>query len=263
MKARLNYGRRGSGAPLLLVHGTGSYLGAWMPVMDRLAKERDVIAIDLPGHGHSPELPAGTPPDAPAFARAISTWLREELGIESAHVAGNSMGGWTALELAKLGVARSVTGIAPAGMWRDRAPRYCTGSLRASIALTRLVGERGIRAATVTGTGRTLLMSQYYARPWSMRAAAAAEALRNVARSPGLEAHLDAITHQRFVGGRDLRVPVTIAWCARDFFILPWQAWRMDELPRHTRRLVLPGCGHAPMSDDPDLVARVILEGSR
>ena len=89
----LNYRRRGSGEPLLLIHGTGSNLRAWQPVFDLLASRRDVIAVDLPGHGDSPLAPPGIPPTAAGFARLISAFLSEELGIESPHIAGNSMGG--------------------------------------------------------------------------------------------------------------------------------------------------------------------------
>src|SRR5215208_2538542 len=89
---KLNYERRGIGEPLLLIHGTGSHWQVWEPVLDTLAVRHHVIAVDLPGHGGSEPAPDGTPPTAAGFARLISTFLREELGIESAHVAGNSMG---------------------------------------------------------------------------------------------------------------------------------------------------------------------------
>ena len=71
----LSYRRRGSGEPLLLIHGTGSNLRAWAPVFGLPASRRDVIAVDLPGHGDSPLAPAGTPPTAANFARLISTRL--------------------------------------------------------------------------------------------------------------------------------------------------------------------------------------------
>jgi pimeloyl-ACP methyl ester carboxylesterase len=67
--------RRGSGEPLLLIHGTGSNLRAWAPVFGLPASRRDVIAVDLPGHGDSPLAPAGTPSTAANFARLISTRL--------------------------------------------------------------------------------------------------------------------------------------------------------------------------------------------
>lgn len=53
----LNFIRRGSGSPLLLVHGLGAGWRSWTPILDRLAEHREVIAVDLPGFGHTPPLP--------------------------------------------------------------------------------------------------------------------------------------------------------------------------------------------------------------
>ena len=53
----LAFERRGTGAPLILIHGIGHHWQAWLPVMDRLAASRTVIAIDLPGFGVSPACP--------------------------------------------------------------------------------------------------------------------------------------------------------------------------------------------------------------
>jgi pimeloyl-ACP methyl ester carboxylesterase len=55
---------------------------------------------------------------------------------------------------------------------------------------------------------------------------------------------------------------VTVAWGTRDLLLLPWRARRVEELPPRTRFVSLPGCGHVPMHDDPDLIASVLLEGS-
>jgi pimeloyl-ACP methyl ester carboxylesterase len=221
---KLNYERRGSGEPLLLIHGTGSHWRVWEPVLDTLAVRHEVIAVDLPGHGGSGRAPDGTPPTAAGFARLISTFLREELGIESAHVAGNSMGGWTALEMAKLGHARSLTALCPAGLWRTRTPRYCIVSFRFSYALSRLLGRRGARLATSTAAGRTIVMGQYFGRPWRIPAGEAAGLVRNLAESPGFLAHLQATVLERFFGGRGIVAPVTVAWGTRDIMLLPWQS---------------------------------------
>src|SRR5918998_2659521 len=103
----LHYEVRGAGDPLLLVHGTGSSLRVWNPVVDRLAARRTAIAVDLPGFGSSAPLTASGPPPTPAgFARVLSDLLRD-LGHDTAHIAGNSVGGWTALEMARLGAARA------------------------------------------------------------------------------------------------------------------------------------------------------------
>src|SRR5215213_2318896 len=113
--------RRGSGPPLVLIHGIGSQWQMWQPVLDRLARERDVIAVDLPGFGDSPPLP-GTP-SVEALAGAVAELLGE-LGIERPHAAGNSLGGGVALELGRRGDARSVCVLSPAGFGTMREGRW-------------------------------------------------------------------------------------------------------------------------------------------
>src|SRR5262245_23184355 len=82
--------RRGSGPPLVLIHGIGSWWRMWSPVLDRLAEHHEVAAIDVPGFGDSPPLPAGTPPRVENLVRAVAAFLDEQ-GWERAHLAGNSM----------------------------------------------------------------------------------------------------------------------------------------------------------------------------
>ncbi|MGB2711360.1 MAG: alpha/beta fold hydrolase, partial [Conexibacter sp.] len=103
----LAYERAGAGEPLLLVHANGMSRAAWRPVLALLEPQRDVIAVDLPGHGGSGPVAPHIAAAPAGFARIFAALL-DELGIERAHVAGNSLGGWTALELARLGRARSV-----------------------------------------------------------------------------------------------------------------------------------------------------------
>lgn len=104
----LNYQRSGSGAPLVLIHGIGGELCVWEPVLERLEAERNVIAIDLPGFGRSEALAEQITPTPQRLAMTVATFL-DDLGIGTAHIAGNSLGGWVALELALTSRARSVT----------------------------------------------------------------------------------------------------------------------------------------------------------
>src|SRR6185369_7148801 len=71
----------------------------------------------LPGFGRAPSLPPEVEPTAAALAAALRDQLAAR-GVESFHVAGNSLGAWVALELGRMGVARSVTCLSPAGLWR-------------------------------------------------------------------------------------------------------------------------------------------------
>ena len=127
----LAYTRTGSGAPMVLLHGIGSWRHAWDPVLPALAERFDVIAVDLPGFGESDQLPAGAEASQAALAAAVAGLL-DELGVTAPHIAGNSLGGWVALEIARIRQPASVTLLSPAGLWRGRIPLYCQASLWAS-----------------------------------------------------------------------------------------------------------------------------------
>jgi pimeloyl-ACP methyl ester carboxylesterase len=128
----------GAGEPLVLVHGTGGSLRVWDPVVPLLAARRTVISVDLPGFGASPPLtPPGPPPTPAGFAVVLADLLRQ-LGHSTAHVAGKSVGGWTALEMAKLGAARWVVALSSAGLWAGRVPLYDVLSLGGTRRFCRL-----------------------------------------------------------------------------------------------------------------------------
>src|SRR4051812_50211562 len=121
---QLAFSRAGAGPPLVLIHALGSSRAVWDPVVDQLAEQFDVIAFDLPGFGGSPPLPPEDEPH-PARLAAVVGDLLDELAIDRPHVAGNSLGGWVALELARLRPVSSPTPLAPAGLWRRAGPRVC------------------------------------------------------------------------------------------------------------------------------------------
>ena len=110
--AQLNYERRGAGPPLVLLHGIGHRWQAWEPVLDRLAAKHDVIAVDLPGFGKS--APLDGPSGIAEIAAALTAFFGQ-LGLDRPHVAGNSLGGAIALELAAGGHVSSATALSPAG----------------------------------------------------------------------------------------------------------------------------------------------------
>ena len=256
---RLAHERHGQGEPLVLVHGIGSQWQVWLPVLDALPRERDVIAVDLPGFGDSPPLDGR--PTVRALANAVAAFL-DELGLEDAHVAGNSLGGGIALELGRAGRARSVTALSPIGFWNQREWEYARASLRTMVRFVRLA-EPIMPVLLRPGLGRTLLLAQVMSRPWRLPADGAVEAVRNLASSPGFDATLEAMDGWRFVRGHELRCPVTIAWAQRDWLLIPRQANRARRALPDARHVTIAGCGHVPVSDDPEQVGRVLLDGSR
>ncbi|MGA8217313.1 MAG: alpha/beta fold hydrolase, partial [Solirubrobacterales bacterium] len=124
----LNHVRRGEGQPLLLLHSLGGSLIQWSPVMDRLAAEHEVIAVDMPGFGKSPELPPGVQPRAANLATAVLDFY-DSLGIDGKPaIAGISLGGWTSIECARQGGASAVVALCPAGFWK-RSPESSNRSV--------------------------------------------------------------------------------------------------------------------------------------
>jgi pimeloyl-ACP methyl ester carboxylesterase len=256
VSSAIHYERSGSGEPLLLLHGLGSGLRMWDPILPLLTPHHDVIAVDLPGHSDSP-LMDDSEAGAASFARALAGFL-DELGIETAHLVGNSLGGWTALEMAKLGRARSVVCLSPAGLWRDGAPFYDVALFRVTRWLARMTLPAA-PALLASSVGRTLFLAHLFGRPWNLSPGAALEAVRTFVHTPGFEPTFRATLHESFVGGSQIHAPVTVAWGGRDRVLLPGLARLRDELPPQTRWLTLPGCGHVPTFDDPNLVAHTIL----
>jgi pimeloyl-ACP methyl ester carboxylesterase len=257
--AGVAFERRGTGEPLLLIHGTGGSRSHWEPVVDLLAPHRELLLVDLPGHGESDPPPAGVSHSPIGYAKLLGQLL-DELEIDCAHAAGNSVGGWTALELAKVGRARSVVALAPAGLWPKRDPWRCTVQLWSQHKLGRLFGPLVPRIMR-TELGRTALLKGTVAKPRQVPPEAAIEMATTYARTATFDAHLAATRRERFRDGHDIDVPVTVAWGDKERLI-PRKARLRDELPAHTRFVTLPDCGHSPMWDDPELVARTILEGA-
>lgn len=254
----LNLHRGGHGEPLLLLHGLGSTLRAWAPVMPALERAHEVLAPDLPGFGESPPLPPGRRSTVPSLADTTEAVL-DELGMETAHIAGNSLGGWIALELGRRGRARSVVGLSPAGMWTARESAYAHRSLSVQRAIAARLAPYAA-ALTRTAAGRTALMSSMMTRPWRADRDEAAYAIRALAAAPGWdETHAWTSSHGAH-GLEEVRCPVLIAWGARDMLLLPRQGRRFARRIPGAELRRLPGLGHVPMSDDAELVARTITE---
>lgn len=257
--AGIAFEREGAGEPLLLIHGTGGSRAHWRLLRDLLTPYHELLLVDLPGHGQSALPPPEVPPTPIGYARLLGQFL-DELGVGSAHVAGNSVGGWSALELGKLGRARSVVALAPAGLWEKRDPWRCVAQLWLDYKLGRLFAPLTPRVMR-SRLGRTMALGRTVGRPGQIPAKAAIELAQTYARTPGFTAHLSATHRERFRDGHAIDVPVMVAWGERERLIPP-KARLRDELPAHTHWVELPGCGHLPMWDDPELVARTILTGS-
>jgi pimeloyl-ACP methyl ester carboxylesterase len=249
--ARIAVERHGSGPALVLIHPLGADRTMWGPVLGRLAAEREVVLVDMPGFGGSPALDTGTEPAPAALAGAIAAGLQ---GVVEApfHAAGNSLGGWVALELGLAGHARTVTAIAPAGLWPE--PLLPRRNLAHHIA--RLAGPLLVPLVR-SRRGRRLALGGSIARPERVPPRAALHLARAYGTAPGFRAVNAAMRARRFTGLADIRVPVTLGWPEHDRLVD-----RPRVLPPAVHNVDLPGCGHLPTWDDPGRVAAILLEGS-
>ena len=238
--------RCGSGPALVLLHPLGADRRVWAPVLELLAGSREVIAVDLPGFGGSPPL-AGEPSPA-ALAQAVDEGL-EALGVREYDVAGNSLGGWVALELGLAGRARSVVAIGPAGLWPQPLPPK-RGLARTAARLVLPIAGLLTRVPAC----RRLLLAMFVAHPERVPASAARDLVRAYARAPGFPEVNAAMRSRTFAGLDRIPVPVTLAWPEHDRMVA-----RPRRVPAGVRFVILGGCGHLPMWDDPEQVVELLL----
>ncbi len=257
---RLSHQRTGTGEPLVLIHGIGSRWQMWEPVMPALSATHDVIALDLPGFGASAMPPPGTAPGLPSLTALVTGFLAD-LGIQSPHVAGNSLGGLVALELARRGVARSCVALSPAGFASPAETSLARASLWAGVRAARWLEPRAAPLLSRPGL-RRLALRQYMEHGERMSVADAVGSVRALAMAPWFDATLAALRGMRFPRDAGIGVPVTIAWGEHDRLLLARQAHRAALAIPAARLVTLRGCGHLPTYDDPPQVARVLLEGA-
>jgi len=248
----------GRGERVLLLHPFALSQHVWAGVVDRLADSHEVLAVTMPGHWGAAPLSPGT---IGGYADAIECAM-DDAGWDTAHVVGNSLGGWVAFDLEGRGRARSVLAIAPAGGWRHISAE----SLRVGwlflvtlpfLVLGNLFGDRVLRVRGVQRKALQGLVDDIDA----VDPEAALNTLRAMTHCGGFlktlwmglrrggVQHLDAV-----------RVPVMLALCERDSF-LPGSRYSpvyRDQLPAHTEHATLPGVGHVAALENPQLVAETI-----
>jgi pimeloyl-ACP methyl ester carboxylesterase len=137
--SRISILEAGVGDPVLCLHGLGGTKASFMPTVAALAESHRVIAMDLPGFGDSGK-PIGAPYDAAYFARSAFRTL-DALGLDSAHLVGNSMGGRVAIEAGLMDPSRTnkIVLLSPALAWlRDRRWTPFVKALRPELGLLQL-----------------------------------------------------------------------------------------------------------------------------
>ncbi|MEZ0580374.1 alpha/beta fold hydrolase [Nocardioides sp. MH1] len=258
----ISHERRGSGAPIVLVHGIGSRWQVFEPVLDRLAESHEVVAIDLPGFGASP-LVDGVRPGPQGYADWLTGWLADN-GIERPHVVGSSMGGGIGLELGRRGVASAVTAFSPVGFWRAPGLRW-TQSLLSVLRVAAVTSGPLLDRVVEHPVGRAVALGSMFGHPTRVSPEAARGDLAGLAGATAFHAARNDFGRYFVAADGDPghlpEIPVTVAWGTRDVVLVhrtqSAQARRALPFARHVD---LPGCGHLPFSDDPVTCARLVLE---
>jgi pimeloyl-ACP methyl ester carboxylesterase len=252
--------RGGSGPPLVCLHGfTGSW-HVWELVLDRLERHHDVFAPTLPGHRGGPELP--DPLTTEAFLDVVEGSL-DAAGITTAHLVGNSLGGYVALRLAARGRAESVVALAPAGGWAA-ADDALADTLQRFVAWQeqfRRLAPR-VDAIAATPAGRRRILSVMTEHTEHIPPQLAIRQLLATATCSGLHP-LNALARREGYSLDAARVgcPVRVVWGTADR-LLPWpdtaERYRRDWLP-HADWVTLDDVGHSPQLDVPLEAAQLIV----
>lgn len=242
-----------------MVHGLGGNWRSWTPILSGLAQGREVIAIDLPGHGETPRLDGVT--SIATLADALTSYLRDQelLGIDAV---GSSMGARLVLELTRRGgVLGGVVSLNPGGFWRGWERHAFFASIWASIRLVRQL-QPVLPAIANSSIGRTLLLSQFSPRPWRLPPGVVLDELRSYIGSTAF----DELLYQLAYGEEQLGAqagtitqPLVIGWGRRDRVCLGRQAARAVTLFPDAHLHWFEHCGHFPHWDVPEQTIGLIL----
>src|ERR1700757_3460718 len=256
--------RGGTGQPLLLLHGIGAIWRAWSPVLPYLEPYHDVIVPTLHGHAGGPALDSELAPSVEALVDGIEAEL-DRMGFERVHIAGNSLGGWIGIELARRGRARSLVLLSPAGAWRSpRRIRMTTHGVRFSLGALARYSHRA-DAIAKRRLLRWAMLAGQVAHPRHVPDESLVTYIHASGQSPVVDPllrvlHLNAVDPLPV----DRDYPVRLVWADRDR-VLPFKHFGSPMLERlpGAELIRLSGVGHVPMSDDPAGVAKLILEVTR
>jgi pimeloyl-ACP methyl ester carboxylesterase len=259
VSTRLSWDRAGSGEPLLLLHGIGTTRDDFWALRPALEAEYDVLAVALPGHGDSPAL--SERPTIRAVTDAIEADL-DALDMGCVHVLGNSLGARIALELARRDRALSVVAIAPSGL--NLLPeRIYQGAVMSTFRVLACVLHPAIGALTRFYAGRAVLLTGLRSQPWLASEAEARALLEGFGESEDFWRLLFwGILADVPTGLENVRCPVILAQGTADVISNGQTPRYLLALPGATFHPLL-GAGHAPQSDAPDSILRLVRQATR
>jgi pimeloyl-ACP methyl ester carboxylesterase len=252
--------RGGSGSPLVCVHGFTDTWRIWELVLPELERHHDVFAPTLPGHAGGPALEREVTDDL--IPDAIEQAM-DDAGFDTAHIAGNSLGGYVSLQLAARGRADSVVALAPAGGWAkgdESFRQMLVFQLRLQEQLKAAAPHVETIVASAEGRRRAtgLLATNYEHIPSELIAHQTVGAASCKAAAPMIDF---ALREGYRLEAEKITCPVRVVWGTADK-LLPWPSaaarFRNDWLP-HADWVELDGIGHCPQLDVPLETAQLIV----
>ncbi len=252
--------RGGSGPPMVCLHGFTDTWRTWELVLPALEREHDVLAPTLAGHAGGPAI-AGEPHGG-TIADAVERAM-DDAGFATAHVVGNSLGGYVALQLAERGRAQTVVALAPAGGWEADSD-----SSRETVEYFRrmqgLLKQAAPYADQIVATpeGRRQATQYTTTNYEHIPAELLAHQLVGAASCDGLEPLIELGQREGFqLDAERIECPVRVVWGTADR-VLPWPSfatrYRNEWLPR-ADWVELEGIGHLPQLDVPLETVQMIL----
>ena len=258
----VNYCELGEGPAILFVHGLGASWQSWLEQLPEFAASHRVVAMDLPGFGYSES------PSEDISIEYYARWTAEfmdVLGIESAAVVGNSMGGFVSAELAIKFPARvqRLVFVSAAIFWQNR--RRAQPLVQLARMSDAVVARALVRATDDIATRRRLryaaLATAGFRYPQYVSDELAHEMVRSARRTDGFLPALQALA------GYDLEeelpkisCPTLIVWGANDQLVSVKDAERLEDLIPDSRREVFERTGHVAMLERPERFNRLLRE---
>jgi pimeloyl-ACP methyl ester carboxylesterase len=252
--------RGGSGPPLVLLHGFTDTWRTWDLVLPQLERHHDVLAPTLVGHAGGP--PLEEPVTEHLLPDAIERAM-DEAGFETAHIVGNSLGGYLALHLAARGRAESVVALAPAGGWAvgDESYKETLEFFPRLQEQVRAIAPQ-VEALLASSQGRRMATLYTTTNFEHIPVELLAHQTRAVAACEGTLPMVEYALREGYrLDAEKIACPVRVVWGTEDK-LLPWPStaarYRTDWLP-HADWVELDGIGHCPQLDVPLETAQLIL----
>ena len=252
--------RGGLGSPLVCLHGFMDTWRIWELVLPALERRHDVLAPTLPGHAGGPPLEGEV--DRELLADAVERAM-DDAGFGTAHIAGNSLGGFVALQLAARGRAKSVVALAPAGGWAAGDAQLAeTLSFQATLYGQVKAAAPHAEAIMASPEGRRRATRHITTNFEHIPPALLAHQMRGVAGCAGALPMIEYSLREGYdLDAERIACPVRIVWGTEDK-LLPWPSsagrFRNDWLP-HADWVEVDGAGHCLQLDVPLETEQLII----